>query len=139
MLSAGVVASYRVSRMKAFSFQLQHRLMPDPQADSCIEGADMHISSIRTSSLIALLAMMVLPALHSQEPPSIKLIKSVDLPGYSGDFDHFAVDYDRNRLLLAAEDHGTLEVFDLRTSAHLRSVDGFGNPHSILVRKGSPT
>ena len=99
----------------------------------------MHISSIRTSSLIALLAMMVLPALHSQEPPSIKLIKSVDLPGYSGDFDHFAVDYDRNRLLLAAEDHGTLEVFDLRTSAHLRSVDGFGNPHSILVRKGSPT
>ena len=99
----------------------------------------MHISSIRTSSLAALLGLMVLPAVHSQEIPSVKLIKSVDLPGYSGDFDHFAVDFDRNRLLLAAEDHGTLEVFDLRTSAHLRSVDGFGNPHSILVRKGSPT
>lgn len=63
----------------------------------------------------------------------------MDLPGYSGDFDHFAVDYQRKRLLLAAEDHGTLEVFDLKTSAHLRSVDGFGNPHSILVRDGSPT
>ncbi len=99
----------------------------------------MHISSIRTSSLIALLGWMVLPLVYSQDVPSIKLIKSVDLPGYSGDFDHFAVDFDRNRLLLAAEDHGTLEVFDLRTSAHLRSVDGFGNPHSILVRKGSPT
>src|SRR5258708_16128687 len=70
---------------------------------------------------------------------SVRLIKTVELRGYAGDFDHFAVDYDRNRLLLAAEDHGTLEVFDLKTSAHLRSVDGFGNPHSILVRKGSPT
>ena len=75
----------------------------------------------------------------SQAPSSVKLIHSVDLPGYTGDFDHFAVDYDRKRLLLAAEDHGTLEVFDLKTSAHLRSVAGFGNPHSILVRKGSPT
>jgi DNA-binding beta-propeller fold protein YncE len=70
---------------------------------------------------------------------SVTLISSVDLPGYTGDFDHFAVDYDRNRLLLAAEDHGTLEVFDLKTSDHLRTVGGFGNPHSILVRRGVPT
>ena len=99
----------------------------------------MHISSIRIPSFLTLLVLIGLPALHSQESPSVKLIQSVDLPGYSGDFDHFAVDFDRNRLLLAAEDHGTLEIFDLKTSAHLRSVDGFGNPHSILVRKGSPT
>jgi DNA-binding beta-propeller fold protein YncE len=70
---------------------------------------------------------------------SVRLIKSIDLPHYSGDFDHFAADYDRNRLLLAAEDHGTLEVFDLNTSDHLRTVNGFGNPHSILVRKGVST
>jgi DNA-binding beta-propeller fold protein YncE len=70
---------------------------------------------------------------------SVSLIHSVDLPGYEGDFDHFAVDYDRNRLLLAAEDHGTLEVFDLKTYAHERTVSGFGNPHSILVRKGVNT
>jgi DNA-binding beta-propeller fold protein YncE len=85
--------------------------------------------------LIALLGAEVARAQGS----SVKLIKSVDLPGYSGDFDHFAVDYERGRLLLAAEDHGTLEVFDLKTSAHLRTVSGFGNPHSILVRKGVPT
>lgn len=70
---------------------------------------------------------------------SVRLIHTVLLPGYSGDFDHFAADFDRNRLLLAAEDHGTVEVFDLKTSAHLRTVTGFGNPHSILVRKGVPT
>src|SRR5580704_6442672 len=105
----------------------------------CVAGAEMNILSIRTSFLVASLVVTGMPALLSQETPSVKLIQSVDLPGYSGDFDHFAVDYDRNRLLLAAEDHGTLEVFDLKTSAHLRTVDGFGNPHSILVRKGSPT
>lgn len=70
---------------------------------------------------------------------SVRLIHTVTLPGYSGDFDHFAADFDRNRLLLAAEDHGTVEVFDLKTSAHLRTVTGFGNPHSILVRKGVST
>jgi DNA-binding beta-propeller fold protein YncE len=75
----------------------------------------------------------------AQAPSSVKLIQSVNLPGYTGDFDHFAVDFDRNRLLLAAEDHGTLEVFNLATSAHLKTVSGFGNPHSILVRKGANT
>jgi DNA-binding beta-propeller fold protein YncE len=87
------------------------------------------------SVLVPLLGATAAPAQRS----SVQLIKSVDLPGYSGDFDHFGADYDHNRLLLAAEDHGTLEVFDLKTSDHLRTVAGFGNPHSILVRKGVAT
>ncbi len=95
------------------------------------------LSRILAPSLVCLTLMSSL-ALRAQQS-SVKLIHSVNLPGYSGDFDHFAVDYDRNRLLLAAEDHGTLEVFDLKTSDHLRTVAGFGNPHSILVRKGVPT
>jgi DNA-binding beta-propeller fold protein YncE len=85
------------------------------------------------------LAVLTGPICIGQSQASVRLIKSVDLAGYTGDFDHFAVDYDRNRLLLAAEDHGTIEVFDLKTSAHLRTVGGFGNPHSILARKGVPT
>ena len=87
---------------------------------------------------VAPLAILA-PAACFAQTSSVRLLKSVNLPGYTGDFDHFAVDYDRNRLLLAAEDHGTLEVFDLKTSDHLKSVTGFGNPHSILVRKGAPT
>jgi DNA-binding beta-propeller fold protein YncE len=70
---------------------------------------------------------------HAQTPAA-KLIKTVTLPGYSGDFDHFAVDAKRNRLLVAAEDHATLEVFDLKTGDHLKTITGFGAPHSILVR-----
>jgi DNA-binding beta-propeller fold protein YncE len=99
----------------------------------------MRISKFRASFLVPFISVTTVPVVLSQQAPSVRLIHSVDLPGYSGDIDHFAVDYDRNRLLLAAEDHGTLEVFDLKTSAHLRSVEGFGNPHRILVRRGSPT
>jgi hypothetical protein len=55
-----------------------------------------------------------------------------DLPGYSGDFDHFAVDGTGNRLFLAAEDHGTLEVFNLKSGAHTKTVKGVEVPHSIL-------
>ena len=70
----------------------------------------------------------------------LKLVQTIPLPGYSGDFDHFAVDTDRGRLLLAAEDHGTLEVFDLKTFKHLQTVKGnIATPHSILVRPGAKT
>jgi DNA-binding beta-propeller fold protein YncE len=93
----------------------------------------------RSLFLAVSLSIFATPWSFGQAQSSVRLIKSVELAGYTGDFDHFAVDYDRNRLLLAAEDHGTLEVFDLKTSAHLRTVGGFGNPHSILARKGVPT
>lgn len=57
----------------------------------------------------------------------------VDLPGYEGDFDHFAVDLPGNRLFLAAEDHGTLEVFNLNTLAREKTIKGpIETPHSIL-------
>lgn len=90
-------------------------------------------------ALALALPLLPIPWALAQIKPAVKLIHSVDLPGYTGDFDHFAVDYDRNRLLLAAEDHGTLEVFDLASSAHLNSIAGFGAPHSILARKGVST
>src|SRR5882757_6702393 len=113
--------------------------MLNQQASVCVPGATVHNSVIRKLFLAISLPIFAASVLFAQATSSVKLIQSVNLPGYTGDFDHFAVDYDRNRLLLAAEDHGTLEVFDLKTSAHLRSISGFGNPHSILVRKGAPT
>lgn len=72
--------------------------------------------------------------------PRLLLTKTVVLPGYHGDFDHFAVDRQRGRILLSAEDHGTLEVFSLASGDHLRTVkDGIDTPHSILVRPGAAT
>jgi len=56
----------------------------------------------------------------------------VELPGYEGDFDHFEVDLKGNRLFLAAEDHNTLEVFDLKSLKHLKTIDGLETPHGLL-------
>lgn len=90
---------------------------------------------------VSFCALIVSPAcMQSQTGPSLQLIKAVTLPGYTGDFDHFAVDYQRGRILLSAEDHGTLEVFSLASGDHLRTVkDGIETPHSILVRPGVDT
>jgi DNA-binding beta-propeller fold protein YncE len=63
---------------------------------------------------------------------SMRLHSHTDLPGYTGDFDHFAVDTKGNRLFLAAEDHGTLEVFDLASGRRLKTIEGVEVPHGIL-------
>lgn len=71
-------------------------------------------------------------AVVAQVKAPLKLIATTPLPGFSGDFDHFAVDLKGNRLFLAAEDHMTVEVFDLRTGKSIHSITGFGQPHAIL-------
>ncbi len=77
-----------------------------------------------------------IPALASlfQAAPAeaLRAAGRTELPGYSGDFDHFGVDLQGNRLFLAAEDHGTLEVFDLKSGAHQKTVKGVETPHSVL-------
>jgi len=51
--------------------------------------------------------------------------------GVLGDFDHFALDLKGKRLFLTAEDHKTVDVFDLE-GKHLESITGFGQPHAAL-------
>jgi DNA-binding beta-propeller fold protein YncE len=76
-----------------------------------------------------LFAIPHLAVAQSQEP--LTLLTTIQLPGIDGDFDHFAYDLKRNRLIVAAEEHHTLELFDLKTGRHLQSIDGFKAPHSI--------
>jgi hypothetical protein len=61
------------------------------------------------------------------------------MPGFTGDFDHFGLDLKGNRLFLAAEEHKTVEVFDLRTGARIHSIEGFGHPHDGLSAGGQST
>jgi DNA-binding beta-propeller fold protein YncE len=65
--------------------------------------------------------------------PGLRLIRTIRLPGIDGDFDHFGVDLKGNRLFLAAEEHHTIELFDLQSGARLRSISGFDTPHSMLL------
>ena len=61
----------------------------------------------------------------------LRLLGRTDLAHYKGDFDHFAADVKGNRLFLAGEDMGTLEVFDLATGKHVKTVKGLETPHAI--------
>jgi DNA-binding beta-propeller fold protein YncE len=91
------------------------------------------------AAIILASAPLIAPC-AAQTTPRITLTKSVVLPDYHGDFDHFAVDRERGRILVAAEDHGSLEVFSLASGDHLRTVkNGIETPHSILFRPGAST
>jgi len=68
--------------------------------------------------------------------PALTLAGTTMLPGYRGDFDHFAVDLKNGKLFLAGEDGAELEVLDLTTGALLKSMKGYGVPHSLLMMPG---
>jgi len=91
----------------------------------------------RLASFITLVLILTAAYAITSDSAPLKLVTSVDLPKYSGDFDHFAADLEGNRLFLAAEDHGTLEVFDLSTTKWLKTIKGFDTPHSILYLPAS--
>jgi DNA-binding beta-propeller fold protein YncE len=81
------------------------------------------------STVATLLTLFALRA-SAQDPP-LKLVATTPLSGFSGDFDHFAIDLKGKRLFLAAEDHKTVEVFDLE-GKRIHSITGFGQPHALV-------
>jgi hypothetical protein len=82
-------------------------------------------------SSLFLLAASLVPAAGAAGGEPLRLLGRTDVPGFEGDFDHFAADVKGNRLFLAGEEKGTLEVFDLRSGRHLKTVEGLEEPHSI--------
>src|SRR3984893_11320868 len=67
----------------------------------------------------------------SAQTEPLTLLHSIALPEIVGDFDHFAVDLKRNHLFVSAEVHHSVEMFDLKSGAHLKSIGGFKTPHAI--------
>jgi DNA-binding beta-propeller fold protein YncE len=63
----------------------------------------------------------------------LRLLHKIPLPSIMGDFDHFGVDVQGNRLFLAAEEHHTVELFDLDSGKPVRSITGFDTPHSMVL------
>ncbi len=84
-------------------------------------------------TLARLMQPVQAPAVSDPHPTATLAGRSTHWkPGYSGDFDHFGYDLKSNRLWLAAEDHGTLELFNLRTGQHERTITGVQTPHAII-------
>jgi DNA-binding beta-propeller fold protein YncE len=82
--------------------------------------------------LVLLVAVMVFSGWMYAQIEPLRLKTSVPLPDIKGDFDHFAADLSGGRLFLAAEERKSVEVFDLKTGKHIKSISGFDTPHAIV-------
>jgi DNA-binding beta-propeller fold protein YncE len=87
------------------------------------------LKSIIAAAALAAFGTSMQPAHAAGE--ALHLLGRTALPGYQGDFDHLAADVKGERLFVAGEDGGTLEVFDLRGGTHLKTVPGLQAPHAI--------
>ncbi|HVC31634.1 MAG TPA: hypothetical protein VND24_10640, partial [Steroidobacteraceae bacterium] len=84
-----------------------------------------------TGTLSAAMAL----AAAGNEP--LILMHRTNFPGYDGDVDHLFADVGRQRLFVAAEDHGTVEVFNLETGRHLKTLTTFKTPHAFFLVPGT--
>ncbi|MGA7538340.1 MAG: hypothetical protein WBW93_06195 [Steroidobacteraceae bacterium] len=94
------------------------------------------LAILSSLALVAGLSAAAAPAAASNEP--LVLLGRTNLTSrYDGDVDHLYADISTNKLLMAAEDHGTVEVFDLATGKHLKTLAGFSTPHAFFLVPGT--
>jgi DNA-binding beta-propeller fold protein YncE len=86
---------------------------------------------MRIELWVLILALAVIPSRFAQEP--LVLLATINLPGVQGRIDHLAVDADSQRAFVAALGNNTVEVLDLRTNTHVKSLAGFHEPQGIAA------
>jgi DNA-binding beta-propeller fold protein YncE len=93
----------------------------------------LHLIKKNICFFSAIIFLICIPARAKAAEPqaAVTLLSTTYLPEIIGDFDHFAVDLKRNHLFVSAEVHHSIEMFDLKTGAHLQSIGGFKTPHSV--------
>jgi len=105
-----------------------------PGADKATLQAKAEVIRTAFEARFTTLADLVVPIAAAVAQSPLTITGRTELAGYTGDFDHFAYDLAGNRLFLAAEDHGSVEVFDLKTGAHLKTIPNMGTPHTIVFQ-----
>src|SRR5215469_3809906 len=70
-------------------------------------------------------------ASSAQDSAPLRLTKTINVQG-NRKWDHFGVDLKGNRLFVTSEEEPAVEVFDLRTNEHLKSLTDFKEPHNVL-------
>lgn len=95
----------------------------------------MNTSKVRliAATATAIMVASVCWAAAKQQP--LRLIKTISLPMlHDGDFDHFTVDLQSNRLFSAAEENSKVLVFSLKTGELLHTLTNLKAPHSMVYR-----
>jgi DNA-binding beta-propeller fold protein YncE len=88
----------------------------------------------RYSMLAAFLVLFAIAA-RCQDAP-LKLAQTLTLPpDIKGNFDHFGVDLNGNRLFATPEGYKAVLVFDLKTGKPIHTIKGIGKPHAVLYRE----
>lgn len=90
----------------------------------------------RVRLVCAFIVAIAVPSAAAGAPP-LTLMGKTSIPGYTGDFDHMAADLKRHHLFLAAEDHGTVEVFDDMSGKHEATLKTFETPHAFFMVPGT--
>jgi hypothetical protein len=103
------------------------------------KGNGMNLRCLAILSSLALVAGMsaaAVPAAAGNEP--LVLLGRTNLTAqYDGDVDHLYADIAANKLFVAAEDHNTVEVFNLATGRHVKTLPGFSTPHAFFLVPGT--
>ena len=80
--------------------------------------------------LLLAFAMAAAPLAAAPEHGPLQLIHTTSLPGFEGDFDHFAVDIKGDQLFVSAEKHHSIEIFNLQ-GEHIGSITDVTTPHTL--------
>src|SRR5262249_56358352 len=59
-------------------------------------------------------------------------VATIEMPGVKGRIDHLSIDLKRHRLFVAALGNNTVEVLDVESNRHEKSLPGFGEPQGVL-------
>ncbi len=95
---------------------------------------------MRTASLVALPAIALALAdtsVHGVDPGQaaspqpLLFVRAIELPRVEGRMDHLTLDASGDKLFVAALANNTVEVLDVKTGSHLRSLPGFREPQGI--------
>jgi DNA-binding beta-propeller fold protein YncE len=82
---------------------------------------------------MAFLAGLLSVAAVAQVPsPTMRLAKTIVIPGVQGKFDHLAIDLQGNRLFIATPGNHSVEVIDLKTDKVQQSITGLVKPHGLV-------
>ena len=88
---------------------------------------------------LLILAMMLAvfgAAARAQDAAPLKLVHTFKLsPDIKGNFDHFAIDVESNRLFATPEGYKAVLVFDLQSGKLIHTIRGIEKPHAILYRE----
>lgn len=97
----------------------------------------MKIPRLAQLASLVLFATVSVAAMAGSSVKPLVLLGRTSFPGYNGDVDHLFADLQENKLFVAAEDHGTVEVFNLKTGRLLRTLTTFKTPHAFFLVPGT--